>query len=364
MEIRAIVKNILLKINPTYRIASRISSQLENMQKSISSTFHHETKLLDMAVSHINVKLVFNLALNDSAFLNRVANFRNHLFDEVSKEHLDRYIKKAMIMPKFNIELPQKLKIPLNSNLFSDEDLIVLANHNEILNDLRSFYFKKYGKLEIPIHLHAHYYKCGMIYIPDRIMEKARASIAIDGGAWVGDTAIALNDYCFQQIHCFEPEPTAFEVLERNIKKIQHLGSFFLHNKGLGEKSGNIDFSSGLGNFGNSSSAAIREQGTKISIEILSIDDFAKISKKRIGLIKIDVEGLEEQVLRGAEKTIVGDKPILLCATYHERQSPGQMFRIMDYLLSLNLCYKFIYRGMQPDCWFNLEYDLICYVEE
>ncbi|MCL2704751.1 MAG: FkbM family methyltransferase [Spirochaetaceae bacterium] len=362
MITRNLFKKIWLKLNPTYRKINRIEAQLENMKNNLLY-LPEGIKSLKMTVSHKNVNLIFHSAVNDPIFHEKVNRFRNHLYDQTSKEHLDRYIKKAMIMPKFNIEFPPQIKIPLNSNLFSDEDLIVLANHEEILNDLRKVYEKKYGRSEIPIHLHAHYYKCGMIYIPDRIIESTRDSVAIDGGAWVGDTAIMLNNYYFSKIHCFEPEPTAFEILKNNINKIHTNEQFTLYNKGLGEKSGSIDFYTGLGYLGNASSAVVKEKGTKKSIEIMTIDDLVSNIKERIGLIKIDVEGFEEQVLKGAEKTIIRDKPILLCAAYHEDQSPGQVFRIMDYLTSLNLSYKYIFRGMQPDSWFNLEYDLICYID-
>jgi FkbM family methyltransferase len=57
------------------------------------------------------------------------------------------------------------------------------------------------------------------------------------------------------------------------------------------------------------------ELGEKI--EVVSIDNFMKENKGKVGLIKRDIEGLEYESVLGAEKTIKEDKPILLISIYH-----------------------------------------------
>ena len=84
---------------------------------------------------------------------------------------------------------------------------------------------------------------------------------------------------------------------------------------------------------------------------------------RSVSLIKMDVEGYEEQTLLGAEKTIKKYKPVLLISCYHDMQAPtGQMFRIKKYIESLNLGYKIMFRGLEP--FSSAEYNLICYVPQ
>jgi FkbM family methyltransferase len=60
-------------------------------------------------------------------------------------------------------------------------------------------------------------------------------------------------------------------------------------------------------------------------IETISIDEFARENNLTVDLIKLDIEGAEMDVLRGAEKTIVENKPHLTISIYHY---PCHMFEI------------------------------------
>ena len=65
------------------------------------------------------------------------------------------------------------------------------------------------------------------------------------------------------------------------------------------------------------------------------------IKNEKVLGIKVDVEGAEYSLLKGATKIIKRDRPILLLAIYHKWED---MFRLQDYIMKLNLNYKFYIR--------------------
>lgn len=56
----------------------------------------------------------------------------------------------------------------------------------------------------------------------------------------------------------------------------------------------------------------------------------------------MDIEGAEEQALRGAVKTLIKSKPDLAICIYH---SPQQFLAVPNFLHTLNLGYKFRFRN-------------------
>ena len=80
------------------------------------------------------------------------------------------------------------------------------------------------------------------------------------------------------------------------------------------------------------------EKNNVQKIKTVTIDNFVRENQLEIGLIKLDVEGFEQQVLKGAEETICQQKPILLISIYH---NADDFFNIKPWIESLNLGYKF-----------------------
>jgi FkbM family methyltransferase len=76
-----------------------------------------------------------------------------------------------------------------------------------------------------------------------------------------------------------------------------------------------------------------REDSNVREIKAISIDGFAKENKiKKVDFIKLDVEGAELQILRGAQKTLQNDRPQLAISIYHKKQD---LFQIPFFLNSV-----------------------------
>ena len=126
--------------------------------------------------------------------------------------------------------------------------------------------------------------------------------LVLDIGANIGAIAQALEFSGFT-VESFEPQPEVFELLRQNVK-----GK--CHNLALAQQSGvtvmpklRYDESYNFG--GVVLGTASRSNG---AIKVEKLDSFGY---DNVGLMKIDVEGFEEQVLRGAVDTINRCSPIL-----------------------------------------------------
>lgn len=80
------------------------------------------------------------------------------------------------------------------------------------------------------------------------------------------------------------------------------------------------------------------------NIEITSIDDFIQQHNiQNLGLIHLDVEGLETSVIQGDKHTIQKYKPILLISIYH---NPEDFFDLKPMLEAWDLGYNFKIRKL------------------
>ena len=73
---------------------------------------------------------------------------------------------------------------------------------------------------------------------------------------------------------------------------------------------------------------------------IIPLDKYIKENNLDVGLIKIDVEGFEQNVLNGAYETIKKCRPTLLISIYHK---PDDFFEIAPMIKQWNLGYKLKY---------------------
>jgi protein O-GlcNAc transferase len=116
----------------------------------------------------------------------------------------------------------------------------------------------------------------------------------IDIGANIGNHAKFFKEVCkARRIICFEPHPANIPLLKENCPSCELFtaGLSSQNTEGFLTELESINSNSGTGRLGTS--------GYPITIHTLDNYRFANVS-----FIKIDVEGLELEVLRGAKRTI------------------------------------------------------------
>ena len=146
--------------------------------------------------------------------------------------------------------------------------------------------------------------------------EKSKSSILVfDVGANVGDFVYSTQEIIGQsaKIFCFEPKKTTFEKLQ---KKVQGNINVNLFNFGFGDKKGSLTLffdqdpeKSGMASVYQRKldHFNVHFNGQEI-IQITTIDEFcSENSIKLIDFLKMDVEGHEINVLKGANKMIEAD---------------------------------------------------------
>jgi FkbM family methyltransferase len=139
-------------------------------------------------------------------------------------------------------------------------------------------------------------------------------AIIFDIGTNVGETLMNFAKLVGPNgfVHGFEPDTVNHARCMQNIK-LNDFKNIVINKKGLGNVPGKfslmVDTPSNRG--GNRISEKAGEKDVE-TIDVITLDDYVSdFSLDRLDLIKIDVEGFEFNVLKGAEKTITKFKPAL-----------------------------------------------------
>lgn len=161
----------------------------------------------------------------------------------------------------------------------------------------------------------------------------------IDAGGFIGDSALIFSDYTNKNIHSFEPSSKNYELMRKTIK-MNTKNNIIPINKGLGSKTCYaeipLEVSSSLKT--NQKTNLENIGNNKEIVKIIKLDDYVTQNKLNVGLIKVDIEGNEQDFLKGAEKTIKEQKPSLLISIYH---NASDLFNIKPLIESWDLGYKF-----------------------
>ncbi|MCC5808190.1 MAG: FkbM family methyltransferase [Opitutales bacterium] len=148
-------------------------------------------------------------------------------------------------------------------------------------------------------------------------------AVALDIGANIGAVTLGLAQQVGQQgrIHAFEPAPPNRKRLAANLDLNPDLARRVdVHPVALGEKSANLYWNEEPGNPGN---GWLRDSG-KIPVPVRTLDEVApQLNLSRLDFIKIDVEGMEEAVLRGGRDTVCRWKPVLYFETLARFRNEG-----------------------------------------
>ena len=172
----------------------------------------------------------------------------------------------------------------------------------------------------------AHYFTCGFIPEP--------GAIVIDGGVLDGITS-ALFCGLGCNVYSFEMDKINYE----NSQPLAKEKGFVLENLGLGAY--NHDMKYIRAPFGNPAASKLDNHGEDIT-KIVSLDWYVREKGlPRVDCIKLDVEGAELEVLKGAKTTLARWKPILLLSAYHKLDD---FWTLMNFVKSVRPDYEWICR--------------------
>jgi len=190
----------------------------------------------------------------------------------------------------------------------------------------------------------------------------------LDIGTNYGTTILQFAKLIGNQGKCygFEPDPYNFKVCQRNLK-LNDFKNIFVENVGLGKESAELFLvvDTETNRSGNRISSNIKGKES-YKVPIICIDNWI-IEKEiaKIDLIKIDVEGFELNVLKGAEQSLKEFNPTLFIELddTNLKEQGNSAKELVSYLASLrykmtnSLTNKLV--DVETD-FTNCHYDIIC----
>jgi len=149
---------------------------------------------------------------------------------------------------------------------------------------------------------------------------KLDKGVFIDVGANIGKYSIILGKKLNDtgKVLAFEPMPEIFKILKKNID-LNNLQNIIPIEIALGDEEGYIEFYLDKENVGGGGHSLVKKTENKIKVQVKKLDNILKNLKiKNVDLIKIDVEGAEADVLKGAEKTLKKYHPRIIFEAWNE----------------------------------------------
>jgi FkbM family methyltransferase len=195
--------------------------------------------------------------------------------------------------------------------------------------------------------------------------------VVIDAGALYGDHSIAYARAVGETgaVFAIEANPMAFECLSKNAEKFQ--APMFLMNLALGEEHGgdcihimaeNVGASSVTKNW--KTPKSIPKNHLEAVVKTASIDGLIEAANlEALHFIKIDCEGWEFKILKGAKGAIRKFKPILVIEmnSWALSQQDASYKDIYDLLIDLNYDWRII----QPEAkGGDLIYDIMAWPKQ
>lgn len=181
--------------------------------------------------------------------------------------------------------------------------------------------------------------------------------LIVEVGSNIGGHTIGLARHVGirGKVFAFEPQRSCYALLQAQIA-LNGINNVFSFNEGVGSKAGKLwlpplDYCK-QGNFGGVSLIDEPITGYE-AVTISRLDD--KFLETKISLLKVDVEGMEREVLEGAEQMLSHIKPLL----YVENDRVEKSAALIDFILSRN--YRLFWHIpplFNPSNFFNVSHNI------
>ncbi|NNF22003.1 MAG: FkbM family methyltransferase [Saprospiraceae bacterium] len=146
----------------------------------------------------------------------------------------------------------------------------------------------------------------------DDFLEHKKEMTFIDIGANIGRYSVPLGKKF--KVISFEPLSSTFNQLKKNLSR--NNSNAILHECGIGDIEKKIDLYYDPNEHGEAS-VAFKAGNKKETIQIYPLDKILEEEKNPV--IKIDVEGYEYEVLKGAEQFIRNNQPVIIIEIWNDK---------------------------------------------
>jgi FkbM family methyltransferase len=185
------------------------------------------------------------------------------------------------------------------------------------------------------------------------------ADVAVDVGAHKGSFVWSLSRAVPKgRVVAFEPQPYLAGYL-RHACTAARLHNVVVEAAGVSDRRGTAALSvidSGTHSHGASFEAALaeRERCRVIDVPTVALDDYFRDSEGHIGAIKIDAEGHELAVLKGAAGIVAVHRPTILCESEERHKAGGTVAPVLAFMMAQNYSgYFFDRSALRPAAEFD-----------
>ncbi|OSZ78703.1 hypothetical protein CAP35_10770 [Chitinophagaceae bacterium IBVUCB1] len=208
--------------------------------------------------------------------------------------------------------------LPSLAKFVPKDKLITVTIDNSFFGKMRLLLNTGFGIDSSIIH-NGYYELKTMLYLQHIIKE---GDVCIDIGANVGAITFPLSKLVKEtgHVYAFEPGPALHERLVQNIQ-YNNIKNVELFRCGLGNQNTTLYWDYVEGQPGN---ANLSTSG-KVKVDVKRLDDISPLFSRKINFIKIDVEGMELEVIMGGLQLIQSNLPIIFYESLvYENLSDGQ----------------------------------------
>ena len=347
-----------------------ISAEIKSLSDSVTAGFDKTSKTGEYAQSLLDAENTANTIRREMNLFKRQSYLRKLYFHPGEREALAKLFSDAMNREDSAQRFNALISGLDNESKNTVSDIIhrmgMIADGNKSLQDvytqreqeefvrMNDEFSSKIVKLNDNLYYYNGYYlpvnqfDSSVFYSKYAIdelttLDSVRNKDIIDAGGYVGDTALLFSSYTDKNIHVFEASPSNMDIIRETIR-LNQLENIVPVSKALGEKSGTATFSLGERNSCNS---LVERPGynypNHIEVPVITLDDYVRENNLEVGLIKVDIEGGEQLLLKGAVETIRTQHPILLISIYH---SANDFFEIKPMIEKM--CDKYTFRIIKP----------------
>ena len=347
-----------------------ISAEIKSLSDSVAAGFDKTSKTGEYAQSLLDAENMANTIRREMSLFKRQSYLRCLYANHVEREAMAKLFSDAMSREDSAQRFNALISGLENESKNTVSDIIhrmeVISDGNKALRDIFSQreqdefvrmndeFKSKIVKLNDNLYYYNGYYlpvnqfDSSVFYSKYAIdelttLDSVRNKDIIDAGGYVGDTALLFSSYTDKSIHVFEASPSNMDIIRETIR-LNQLENIVPVSKALGEKSGTATFSLGERNSCNS---LVERPGynypNHIEVPVITLDDYVRENNLEVGLIKVDIEGGEQLLLKGAVETIRTQHPILLISIYH---SANDFFEIKPMIEKM--CDKYTFRIIKP----------------
>lgn len=176
---------------------------------------------------------------------------------------------------------------------------------------------------------------CAIGIVAGMVRERFPGSWAVDVGANVGDTLAIIKGQASMPVICVEGDSICYELLQENASQFEEV---FLVKTFLSDKPGETKVE--LQKTGwNTTLTEAKTDGSGQKLQFQTLDQVVQglTRQARIKLLKVDTEGYDLRILRGAAGILERDRPVIAFELNRENVEPlgDSVGDFYDYLVNL-----------------------------